>query len=354
MLKKATLLTSAVAAGVLMSGAASAQLAGKNVILVHGFQPQNLFSGPQSDAQVTSNGEQYWSKYWNRFADARIDWDSNDRIEGRTADLAYKAVINLAQKGFCNNGCIFVTHSTGDIVTRLILDQQEAWTRARGLQPLKVLATIDLAGAGGGTELADVAVDIAYNDSWYLWPMKEAVRAVLGFDVTPSKLGVLNDLRPAKARTLATTPNAVPKLRFVGGGNEFLGVTGPFITGRDDGVVPLHSACGATTRDAIDSCSSSVDMDGKVTSVSGPRGLMYNHYPMLMGANVAHNIGFSIGGITKGGEKTFVSSNFAGNGLNMSFSTKTVTRGWWPFRSTYKVVNNSSNTHMSALITGSL
>ena len=81
-MKMKTLVSSLLLTG--LAATSQAQLAGHNVILVHGFQADNILNQPASSAEIVQNGESYWSEYWNTYADARLDWDSSERIEGGT------------------------------------------------------------------------------------------------------------------------------------------------------------------------------------------------------------------------------------------------------------------------------
>ena len=152
--------------GSLFAGTAQAQLAGHNVILVHGFQQQDLANPPANLQEVKNAGEDYWRTFWLSRAEARIDWGSDGRVEGGIAQQAYEQMRQISQQGLCNDFCIVVSHSTGDLVTRYLLENQARWLQSEGLQPLKILATLDYSGAGGGTELANLALSLAYNDSW--------------------------------------------------------------------------------------------------------------------------------------------------------------------------------------------
>lgn len=329
-----------------LASGAQAQIGGKNVVLIHGFQPDTLGDN-LTNQQVKSNGYNYWSDYWLPRAEARIDWDSNERVEGGIAQFAYQQVVDLARNGTCNDGCVFVTHSTGDLVARYILDNQEAWLAPLGLQPLRVLTVFDFAGAGGGTELAEAAYDLANNDSFLTWPIRAAVGAFMGLDVEPENLGVVNDLRPSKARNLATAPMALPRLRFVGSGDDYFAATKLFISGADDGVVPLHSACGATNDEGIDSCVSFIAMDGERKSVDGPDGLWYAHYPVLMGDKTSHSD--TINNET-GVKLTYVYNGFRVNGVTVDFDTYVDKYSpWWYFGGAdyYQYVRNSENKSMS-------
>ena len=338
-------------AGGLFATTAHAQLAGHNVILVHGFMMEDLSQAPANMQAVKQAGEDYWRDYWLNRAEARIDWPSNGRVEGEIAQQAYQQVRQISQQGLCNDYCIVVTHSTGDLVTRHLLENQARWLQSEGLEPLKILAVMDLAGAGGGTELANLAVSIAYNDSWYNWPLKQAVRAFTGIDPQPDNLGVVNDLQTNTARNLSTGPNAVPRLRFVGGGSSYGGITKPFIAGTDDGVVPTHSACGATTANGIDSCSGSIGLDGKVTGQNGPSGLYYNHDPILMSEGANHS---AVKDTQTGNISVPVVNNTVLNGLQVDFASRTYNqRAWWQLWGSgaqYVEVPGSNQTSMSNLL----
>ena len=351
---KATLAAAAIT-GSLFAGPASAQLAGHNVILVHGFQQQDLSAPPANLQEVRTAGEDYWRTFWLSRSDARIDWGSDGRVEGAIAQQAYQQLRSISQQGLCSDYCIVVSHSTGDLVTRYLLENQARWLQNAGLQPLKILASLDFSGAGGGTELADLALSLAYNDSWYNWPLKQAVRAFTGINPQPGNLGVVDDLQTNAARNLAVSPNNIPRLRFVAGGSSYGGVTKPFISGTDDGVVPTHSACGATTSQGIDSCSSSLSLAGKVSSQNGPSALYFNHYPVLMNEGASHSgvLGSEIGNIS-----VPVVNNRTLNGLQVDFASRSYNKRpwwqWWGSGDRYVEVPNSNQTDMSTLVYNTL
>jgi hypothetical protein len=134
------------------------------IVLIHGLQPQQLIS----DGNVTEGGENYWQGYWNNRSDDRIDWPSYERVEGKIAtDYLWPKLKSYSETNFCSPGCIFVTHSTGDLVARYLIENQETWLENAGLSPLNIVATFDIAGAGGGSELADLAVSVAQaTENW--------------------------------------------------------------------------------------------------------------------------------------------------------------------------------------------
>ncbi|RYZ81260.1 MAG: hypothetical protein EOO68_36120, partial [Moraxellaceae bacterium] len=260
------------------------------LVLVHGFQPSKLSSRP-TPTQVEQNGVAYWSKFWGARTSVRIDWPSHERVANRiTTDYVWPKLQQMSINGTCRKGCIFLTHSTGDLVTRHIIDNQALWLENAGLQPLNIVATFDFAGAGGGTDLADLAVNSATGSSLINKAGLLALTAWLGSKPTPEALGVLNDLRVNTARHISPFPEArVPRLRFAASADDYYGVTSLFISGEDDGVVPSHSSCGASTAGSFETCSRNVAFDGELDNQSdGVSNFMPQHYPMLMSAEYSH------------------------------------------------------------------
>ena len=333
-----------------LSPAANAQLAGHNVILVHGFISDDLIT-PPSREQVLARRKV--SEFWQSRAEGYLNWSGADRLEGGIARIVFEQAKAHAAAGLCNNGCVLVTHSTGDLVARYFLAHQEAWLTAAGYAPLNIVATLDFAGAGGGTDLADVAVAAA-NSEYVPLPMKLAAGAVIGRDLDLTdydELGVVIDLTTSQARNHASWPNGIPRLRFSVNGGDPLFPTKPVIRGADDTVVPAHSSCGATAPDAILSCSSDIAYDGKRTWQFGPRGLWHNHFPVLMSDAYDH---FTLTQDAHQGQMTYVLNHFNA-GLNVDFATttRTVTRRWWEVwkeTGTWQYVAGSDSQSMSRLI----
>ena len=353
-------LASLVAASGLMLAAttSSAQMAGHNVVLVHGLQSAVLYEGKQTDEQLAQSGVNYWDDYWLDKGDYRLDWDTNERVEGKTAERAYDVVMQLSDANACANGCIFVTHSTGDLVARYLFDNMDTWLEAAGKPVLNVLASIDLAGAGGGSELSDLAVDLQQNDSWYVSPLKAALSYYTGGSTTmPENLGTMYDLQVTTARNIATTPNSIPRLRFAGGGDDAYMTSKAILNGTDDSVVALHSSCGAINARGIDSCSNRVEMDGWVDSANGPDGLVYNNYPILQGQSISHAGIMSFYGDTNAidEELAYVRNSFSSNGLSVSFDTyvydyKPWWYGFWASADQYQYVRGSGDKMVSEII----
>jgi hypothetical protein len=326
-----------------------AAVSGYQVVLVHGFQPAQLKSKPDATA-VEQDGATYWQSFWNAKADARIDWPSHERISGKIAThYLWPQLQQLSRNGTCRTGCIFVSHSTGDLVTRYIIDNQALWLQNAGLTPLNIVATFDFAGAGGGSELADLAVNVATGGSGIDAALKAAIRLWLGETPTAGNVGVLNDLRVNSARQLSAVPDSrVPRLRFAGAATAFYGATSPFLPGNDDGVVSPHSSCGAATAAAFDSCSSSIAFDGKLSSPKGVSQFMPYHYPLLMSGDYHHSnlIDAQRQGLVTAANKQ---KNYL-DGRTLQFSTYDESRGWWVFKSQYRVVSGSDLYSMSDLL----
>ncbi|RUO34713.1 hypothetical protein CWE14_01545 [Aliidiomarina soli] len=281
-----------IAMGILLITAMPAAAdSGYPVVLIHGFQPHQLQAQPNAD-QVELDGAAYWDEYWGPRAAARIDWPSHQRVTQQiSTQYVWPKLQELSSSGLCRDGCLLVTHSTGDLIARHILENQRNWLENAGLEPLNFVATIDFAGAGGGSELADIAINVAEGGGLTNAAMRYAISLWLGITPTQGNLGVLSDLRVANARQLARLPDErVPRLRFVGDATDFWSVTAPFLPGHDDGVVSAHSTCGAADVSNFNSCSPTMNFSGRLTSMSnGVEQFMPYHYPIAMGSGYSHS-----------------------------------------------------------------
>ena len=349
-MKKALIASLALTAA-LSTASSQAQIAGHNVILVHGYQSNDLTTKPELD-QVSLNGAAYWglTQFWLNNSEARLDWGSDGRVEGKIATQMYDQAVQLSQQGLCANGCVMVTHSTGDLVTRYFLAHQEDWLAAAGLEPLNITAVIDFAGAGGGTEGANLIIDAANGDTNFIETI--LVEALLPNGIPdPDNLGVLVDLQPVNARNLGNEPQQIPHLRYVGF-KETL-IASDYILGSDDGVVPAHSTCASVRAEAIDSCSNTVANDGERTSVNGPVALRAYHYPVLMGEEADHS---DVVAPFTGFKFTYVMNSF-NSGINMNLETVTVDESpWWSFwgaKEIHQYVKDSEAYTMSQIVVNS-
>lgn len=325
-------------------GSAHAKLAGKNVILVHGFISEHLNTRPTLQQQI-NQAPNYWQDFWASRAEGYIVFPSHERVQGRIKDQVRTQFLELQTSGKCANGCVFVTHSTGDLVLRDALARFGQW--GINTNRVKVLTVIDFAGAGGGTGLADLAISTASNGGVLSSVIGAIAGGVLGVNFTPSRLGVLNDLRVAKARSIAQQNNGTPRLRVVGAGDQFLRITKGFIRGYDDSVVGMHSSCGARNASNAESCSTSVRSNGQLASARGPGSLLHNHFPIIMGDRADHEE--LRNNSRPGGALTTVINDRTFGGIRVDFATNTSRRSWsWFTR--VREVNDSNRKSVSATV----
>lgn len=327
---------------VCISASATASIAGKPLILVHGFNFTDLQNTPPNEQFLLQQSREYFGDFWTARADRHHYYSSADRVSGGVKDQFRRHFQELESSGLCINGCVFVTHSTGDLVLRDALNRLGQWGIDKNR--VKVLTVIDFAGAGGGTELADLAANVATGGGFVDFTVRQVVRAFLGVDPTSSGLGVVNDLRPVNARNIAQGNQGVPRLRFVGTGTEFLGITKPFMPGKDDSVVPLHSACGSNRAASYDSCSSGIRNNGVLRSASAPSALLASHYPILMGEKVNHSQ--HINNDRVGGIYAPITNNVSANGIVVDFDESTG-RKWWSWGARVRSVDDSQRKSMS-------
>jgi len=326
----------------IFSTAAQARLAGKNVVLVHGFQPEDLANPPNVSTQ-RADADRYFNEFWLSRSEARIFFSSADRVTGGIKDSVRNQFRTLERNRTCANGCIFVTHSTGDLVLRDALSRLGQWNIDRN--NFRVLTVLDFAGAGGGTELADVANAIANGSGFINGIQRAAIRAFLGVDPEPNRLGVLNDLRPSVARNIATGNSGVPRLRFVGAGDQFLRITKPFIRGFDDSVVPFHSACGARGAGDYESCNRSIRSNGDLRSARAPSSFYPNHFPILMGDSTDHSE--AISNSRSGGGYATINNNRTFGGIRVDFNDEVSRGGFLGFGSRQRLVRDGDRRSMS-------
>ena len=344
--------------------ASAGQLAGKNIILVQGFQLQHVFISRTHD-----DGKRFGYNYWNKFdlynngngaikttnetgitlldqnlptlatasgeafnaydtskqavyfsdANAKIlHFDSTYRLEG--SDGIGKTVSDqlntlfTEDPSFCSrtNGCIVITHSTGDLVMQYIEDNKATLLSDNARNAFDVTTYIDLAGARGGTEgatllyhLANFLDDLA--SSTILSPEKQDevddantwINFFLGTEgveyMAPGKhfqSGVLYNLQVGPARnTGLNNPDNIPHLRVASAGDEPYGfVTHLFIKGHDDSVVPLHSACGSLYDNSYNSCVWNRYLDGETTWFADAPGAYFDvHFPFIQSESLRHN-----------------------------------------------------------------
>jgi hypothetical protein len=357
------LLTSFLCGAVMFSVAVStnAALAGKNVLLIHGFNLDHIFSNPVDQGEA--DGLAYWDAFEPAITDSatarRLFWPSNLRIagEGGIVDIVVSQLETVLSSGFCDEQCVILTHSTGDIVARFLLANKLSLLGPELAERFKVAAVIDMAGAGGGTELADVAVDLV-NGLNTGGDVIEAFLNLFGIELElGTDLGVLVDLQPNVARNTAVNNfPSIPHLRIVGAGDEDFGLfTHPLIKGGDDSVVPLHSACGGAFTRRYDSCVKDLRMDGRVTRVAKAPSAseLYDfHFPIILSEDFAHNDMQNNG---TGRDMTFASSSAelyeqsAANSIAVNVESETV-RVWWELFKKYRFITGAKDKTMGQVI----
>ena len=318
---------------------ANAVIGGKSVIYVHGLQTLAFdrditVAAREADARAQAG-------VIRPFVDHFIFFDSAERLNVQNNNL--RDQINaIADTGSCVSGCLIVTASTGDLVTRHFLSRLNQW--GVDTQRFRVTATFDVVGAGGGTELADLAASVVGNP--FLSGTADLLAGIIiGADVNSVEdLGIVNDLRPNVARSIGTSFNSIPKLRIAAGDG---GLTSAFISGGDDGVVPLHSACGSSRAESVDSCSRSIDIDGRIRSASGPRSFLFNHFPIIMAEDVAHT---EAADDVPSGTLVAVNNNRNFNGVDISFSERSFSTGFWFFRRNFRTISKPSSQSLGAFL----
>ena len=318
----------------LLSPSSQAAIDGKKTIFIHGLQPIafTTFSSNR-DAILREDARGQAGAFLRSRFDDFIFFDSAQRLSANSAAL-YQQVKRIESEGTCQDGCFLVTASTGDLVGRYILSRLNQWGIDRN--KFRILLTFDLVGAGGGTEGADTIVSITQGNI-----VAQALGSLLGAIFVNGPInfnqpaGIINDLRPSIARQTATQANAAPRLRVVGGKETFL--ISALLKGGDDGVVPMHSACGSSRQESVKSCSRSIKLNGQVTSADGPRSFWYNHFPIVMGEDQAHTDSDYKGklvAVNNGRDFGFFRYNLA---------ETTRTTGWWIFKKRFRTVNKPSS-----------
>ena len=231
---------------------------------------------------------------------------------------------------FCQNGCIFMTHSTGGLAMDRLLyeayqdmlygtygnrynlnDGTNVWE--------KVTMAVEISSAAGGVEFAVTAIDLIEQVCMsqipalgevvefianFLVPNYECASAerddnLGGYDRYLAKdAGVGVDLIPSVARSADVGSQSdggrTPILHIAGNGNM---MPSAYLLSLDwiisnssggeqyaDGLVALHSTCGANKIANYNSCHPTVGPTGYTGSYTAPGSadLFKNHYPFMM------------------------------------------------------------------------
>jgi hypothetical protein len=322
-----------------------------DVILIRGYSPNVLFNAsmpkygdPQFNSFWAPLDDQYWSYFKttllpnNKGRVLILPWSSKDRLNQGILRSAVDRISSEMKAGLCANKCIIITHSTGGLVAdHLISSALNSKGSAYDYKFIadKIAAVIHLASAGGGSETGALARDVAFGvgctnsitKTVISWIFK-GVECGAGED----SIGVTNDLVPTRARLINGSQfTYTPSLMVAGEGTAdwFGPITHMILPGNDDSVVAMHSTCGGNSVQAVDSCSSSVAANGKLTNMVAPSGLYAAHYPWIM-TGEEHN------DMTKGqnpGARETVVNNIYGNISQVNSST-----GFWFLKTNYRRV----------------
>ena len=289
-----------------------------DIVLIHGFG--NFFD----DGGDFSNGfsEFYWS-YWKSKAFKGLNvrelkWDSKKRIEDELGSVVQQFK-GFLEEGHCQDGCLIFTHSTGGLIADVLLSrslESKGTNNDFSIIQEKTIAAIEIASAAGGVSFADHAMEWV-EKSCQKYPGKlekfdsissliqlrfkkfvssqESVSEVdlgtlmrmffthIKCENLQATAGAVIDLRPNVARDINGSENTrVMTLMVAGNGDLFGGILKPFLIGESDGLVAMHSACGGSKVEAVESCVVNVNASGKKGEFKAPTSFYANHYPFIM------------------------------------------------------------------------
>lgn len=320
------------------SCSALAELKGKKVIFVHGFQISAIKPSTSEEALRTDAIEQA-GPVLNTIIDEYLFYDSAKRLTDNSLQLANQ-IKDFEAREVCRDGCFLVTGSTGDLVARFVISRLNQWEIDS--QKFNILLSFDIVGAGGGTEIANTIIGIAQGSSLVRFVFSAVAKIFHGEEIKNGQfMGILNDLRPPIARNHASGNYDVPRLRIAAGKGKPI-ISRFIIKGRDDGLVPLHSACGSARQESIESCSGSIHIGGKVGSAKGPSALLYNHFPIMMAENMSHTEIDYKGKLVAVNNNTVFAHSTTGN-TEFSVQEKTYKKGFWRFKKTYRTIDKPSD-----------
>ncbi len=320
---------------------ANAEIGGKKVIFIHGNQPA-AFDRDITQAEREANARAQAGDILGSVIDHYIFYESAIRLGAQ--NNALRAQINtITATGDCVQGCLIISYSTGDLFTRHILTRLNQWQI--DTQRFRILATFDMAGAGGGTELADLAASIVANPFLQL-PADLIADIFFDADVdSVEDIGIVNDLRPSIARSIGIVSTSVPRLRVATADGNIL--SSGLISGNDDGVIPMHSSCGSSRAESIDSCSRSIEADGRLRSADGPRSFLSNHFPIIMAEDVSHT---AFADNDRSGTLVAVNNNRSFNGVNINLNERSFSTGFWIFKRYFRTIDKPRSQSLAAYL----
>jgi hypothetical protein len=175
---------------------------GKDIIYVHGLSTETLKAVVEGEtvpnwgfglpsltylAYFSARGDQQWDQHIKRFLDSRnasnrymiAGWSSAQRIEYAANAMLYQiaeAMINgtrvvakpadpRGKLGFCANGCVIISHSTGELVTDVAMALADDLNYQQNYGPIGFIAPrmathVSLGGAFVGSKYATLAVGL--------------------------------------------------------------------------------------------------------------------------------------------------------------------------------------------------
>ncbi len=325
------------------------------IIVIPGFWPQDLLNPPTCEelrqrhtgsegaelpnAGLFTEGVDPVPDFWDQHLTARIDWSSKDRLDTLIQKNVFPVMKRLSEESICKpNGCVLVTHSTGDLIASKWFDEGPDMLAAAGLENVNIVASFDFAGAAGGVELTDLilgllsvkdaattllgsfgfltSVSETVLENFLTWLMSEFL-----FDtdegVRREDMGIMQDLVINEARNNRfRDDNRVPRLRIASEAppearafhamskliqvrtwvNTFIAFANrprdwwKIGRGSNDGTVSSHSACGATSIGGFTRCSRNLGFDGNREKKRGaaPQRLKPNHFPLIVSDQYHH------------------------------------------------------------------
>jgi hypothetical protein len=234
------------------------------------FDPQNP-SNPNAGWQWTaSDSLPRYNPKSNRYL--TVAWSSNQQLPfGQHAFLtqvaeAMSSNTNVVTpptyptnqiRPFCSNGCIVISHSTGDLLTAtaLSLGKSGAFGPAGVVIANHIRAHVAFEGAVSGSRLGTLGVAVAMAPNpggMVICPVLDSLlglpNACLG-DTSFIGHSILVDLIPAVAQGVwgpIVNLSPVPTLTVAGGHptGDYFPLTKFILPGLDDGVATMNSACG--------------------------------------------------------------------------------------------------------------
>ncbi len=329
-------------------------LEGVDIILIRGYSSKVAFdaSMPKYD---DSNFDEYWQplseEYWKYYTEtllvnnprvANVYWSSKDRLTDGVIRVMVDRIMALLNEGWCANGCIMVTHSTGGLVADYLLSSaldSEGTDYDYKIIHDKTLLVMDLASANGGSELAELLRDVAVGvgcNNFVTTTLAEWIFNGLSCNAGTDSIGTTNDLVPSLARAInGSSLTFTPTIMVAGEGTSGLegSLAHMILPGNDDSVVAMHSTCGGNTADPVDSCVSNMKPDGELTSVSAPSGRYQAHYPWIMTEEDHMEM---VGGDDSSAHESLTLQGYG------SFNTTESSSGWWIWTTTYRRISDDS------------